>query len=90
MGTEIGARNLADHDRYNMLPAIAEIFNLDTTKHASLWRDRALVELNIAVLHSFKEDGVSIVDHHTALSSLNCLRRQKNQQEEKLQATGHG
>ncbi|MFJ8520139.1 nitric oxide synthase oxygenase [Lysinibacillus xylanilyticus] len=66
MGTEIGARNLADHDRYNMLPAIAEIFNLDTTKQASLWRDRALVELNIAVLHSFKENGVSIVDHHTA------------------------
>ncbi|MEY9973253.1 nitric-oxide synthase [Lysinibacillus sp. RC46] len=66
MGTEIGARNLADHERYNMLPAIAEIFNLDTTKQASLWRDRALVELNIAVLHSFKEDGVSIVDHHTA------------------------
>jgi nitric-oxide synthase len=66
MGTEIGARNLADHDRYNMLPAIAEVFNLDTTKQASLWRDRALVELNIAVLHSFKEQGVSIVDHHTA------------------------
>lgn len=66
MGTEIGARNLADYERYNMLPAIAEIFNLDTTKQASLWRDRALVELNMAVLHSFKEDGVSIVDHHTA------------------------
>lgn len=66
MGTEIGARNLADDDRYNMLPAIAEIFELDTTKQASLWRDRALVELNIAVLHSFKEDEVSIVDHHTA------------------------
>ncbi len=66
MGTEIGARNLADHDRYNMLPAIAEIIELDTTKQASLWRDRALVELNIAVLHSFKKDGVSIVDHHTA------------------------
>ena len=66
MGTEIGARNLADHDRYNMLPAIAKIFGQDTTKQASLWKDRALVELNIAVLHSFKEDGVSIVDHHTA------------------------
>ncbi|GLC90527.1 nitric oxide synthase oxygenase [Lysinibacillus piscis] len=66
MGTEIGARNLADYERYNLLPAIAEVFDLDTTKQASLWRDRALVELNIAVLHSFKEDGVSIVDHHTA------------------------
>ncbi len=66
MGTEIGARNLADQDRYNMLPAIAEIFGLDMTKQVSLWKDRALVELNIAVLHSFKENGVSIVDHHTA------------------------
>lgn len=28
MGTEIGARNLADPDRYNMLPAIAEILSL--------------------------------------------------------------
>ncbi|NAW45008.1 nitric oxide synthase, partial [Salmonella sp. gx-f4] len=28
--------------------------------------DRALLELNTAVLYSFKEDGVSIVDHHTA------------------------
>ena len=28
MGTEIGARNLADHERYNMLPAIAEILTL--------------------------------------------------------------
>ena len=25
-----------------------------------------MLELNTAVLHSFKEDGVSIVDHHTA------------------------
>ena len=66
MGTEIGARNLADHDRYNMLPAIADVFGLDTKKQATLWRDRALVELNIAVLYSFKENGVSIVDHHTA------------------------
>lgn len=29
MGTEIGARNLADHDRYNLLPAVAEMMNLD-------------------------------------------------------------
>lgn len=66
MGTEIGARNLADNDRYNMLPTIAEKMDLDTSSNASLWRDRALVELNVAVLYSFKEDGVSIVDHHTA------------------------
>ncbi|MDZ5471567.1 nitric oxide synthase oxygenase [Bacillus sp. 31A1R] len=66
MGTEIGARNLADDYRYNMLPKIAEQLNLDMNRNSSLWKDRALVELNIAVLHSYKNAGVSIVDHHTA------------------------
>ncbi len=66
MGTEIGARNLADAQRYNMLPRVAELMGLDTSREATLWKDKALVELNVAVLHSFKEQGVSIVDHHTA------------------------
>ncbi|WP_264738997.1 nitric oxide synthase oxygenase [Cytobacillus firmus] len=66
MGTEIGARNLADDFRYDMLPQIASLMGLDTRSHSSLWKDRALVELNAAVLHSFKKEGVSIVDHHTA------------------------
>ena len=33
-------------------------------------KDRALVELNIAVLHSFARQGVTIVDHHTASRQL--------------------
>jgi len=66
MGTEIGARNLADSGRFDMLPRVAALIGLDTTSEASLWRDRALVELNVAVLHSFKSRGVTIVDHHTA------------------------
>lgn len=66
MGTEIGARNLADELRYNMLPQISNLMELDNKNNISLWKDRALLELNTAVLHSFKEDGVSIVDHHTA------------------------
>jgi len=66
MGTEIGARNLADENRYNMLPAIGEAMGLQTKKSASLWKDKALVELNIAVLESFRQLGVTIVDHHTA------------------------
>ncbi|OAH54775.1 nitric oxide synthase [Domibacillus aminovorans] len=66
MGTEIGARNLADEWRYNMLPQIGSLMELDVRSNRSLWKDRALLELNKAVLHSFKEDGVSIVDHHTA------------------------
>lgn len=66
MGTEIGSRNLGDADRYDLLPVVARCLGLDTRSSRKLWRDRAMVELNIAVLHSFQEDGVTIVDHHTA------------------------
>lgn len=66
METEIGARNFADEYRYNMLPKVASLMGLNTESAASLWKDRALIELNQAILYSFKEDGVSIVDHHTA------------------------
>ncbi|GAA0688951.1 nitric oxide synthase oxygenase [Kitasatospora atroaurantiaca] len=65
MGTEIGARNLADADRYNLLTEVAGRLGLDTSTSRTLWRDRALVELNIAVLHSFQEAGVTMADHHT-------------------------
>ena len=65
LGTEIGARNLADADRYNMLPVVADRMGLDTSRESTLWRDRALVELNRAVLHSFEQAGVKMTDHHT-------------------------
>ncbi len=66
MGTEIGARNLADRDRYDQLPVIAERLGLDRRRPRSLWQDQALVELNVAVLHSFEREGVKLVDHHAA------------------------
>ncbi|BCY14705.1 nitric oxide synthase oxygenase [Actinoplanes sp. L3-i22] len=65
LGTEIGARNLADADRYDLLPVLAGRLGLDTTRESSLWRDRALLELNLAVLHSFEAAGVKMSDHHT-------------------------
>ncbi|NUR29967.1 MAG: nitric oxide synthase oxygenase [Catenulispora sp.] len=65
MGTEIGARNLADADRYDQLPVIAARMGLDTSRESTLWRDRALLELNRAVLWSFEQAGVKIADHHT-------------------------
>jgi nitric-oxide synthase, bacterial len=66
MGTEIGARNLGDVQRYNLLPVVAEKMGLNTNSDRFLWKDRALVELNVAVLSSFAKCGVMIVDHHTA------------------------
>jgi nitric-oxide synthase len=65
MGTEIGARNLADSDRYDLLPEIARRLGLDTRSERTLWKDRALVELNLAVLWSYEQAGVTIADHHT-------------------------
>jgi nitric-oxide synthase len=65
MGTEIGARNLGDSERYALVPEVAERMGLDTSDETTLWRDRALVELNRAVLHSFRANGVTITDHHT-------------------------
>ncbi|KZR58164.1 nitric oxide synthase oxygenase [Pseudobacillus badius] len=86
MGTEIGARNLADEFRYNQLPLIAEKLELDTTKASTLWKDRALVELNTAVLHSFKCAGVSIVDHHTAAQQFKTF--EQNEEREGRGVTG--
>jgi len=63
MNTEI-ARNLVE--RYNILPKMAEKMGLDQKTNTTLWQDRALIELNVAVLYSFQKAGVTMVDHHTA------------------------
>lgn len=64
MGTEIASRNFADERRYDLLPAVADALRLD--RASKLWRDRALTELNEAVLYSYRRDRVTMVDHHTA------------------------
>ena len=64
MSTEIGARNLADGDRYDLLREVAEGMGLSTASDRTLWRDRAAVELTLAVQHSFDAAGVSVADHH--------------------------
>jgi nitric-oxide synthase, bacterial len=79
METEIGARNLADACRYDMLPKVASCMGLDTSRASTLWKDKALIELNIAVLHSFKEAGISIVDHHTAAQQFKVFENKEKQ-----------
>ena len=39
---------------------------LDRRRDRDLWKDKALVELNVAVLQSFERAGVKVVDHHAA------------------------
>lgn len=65
MGTEIGSRDFGDAGRYDELREIATHLGLSTVTDRNLWKDKALTELNLAVLHSFDAAGVSITDHHT-------------------------
>lgn len=66
MSTEIASRDFSDTNRYNMLPVIASHLGLECSRSEALWRDRAMLELNEAVLHSYAREGVRLVDHHTA------------------------
>ena len=77
--SEIGARNLSDTGRYNMLPTVAQKMELDTRSDRTLWKDRALLELTYAVLHSFRAHGVSILDHH-AVTRQFVLHEEREQQ----------
>src|SRR6185312_151529 len=65
MCTEIGSRDLGDEGRYNQLPEIAARMGLSIGSPRTLWKDRAVTELNAAVLYSYEMSGVKIADHHT-------------------------
>ncbi len=65
LGTEIGARNLVDTDRYDLLPVVAQRLGLDTGSERTLWRDQAMIEMVRAVQHSFDTAGVTMSDHHS-------------------------
>ncbi len=80
MGTEIGSRDLGDTGRYHQLPVIARHMGLSMASDRTLWKDRAMTELNIAVLHSFSTAGVTISDHHTeSFRFLQHLQREQRQ-----------
>ncbi len=67
MATEIASRDFADKKRYDVLADVSRAIGIRPDNRADpLWKDRALTELNGAVLHSFKQAGVTILDHHTA------------------------
>ncbi|XP_046680462.1 LOW QUALITY PROTEIN: nitric oxide synthase, salivary gland-like [Homalodisca vitripennis] len=78
MSTEIGARDLCDVNRYNLLETLATKMGLDTRTPVTLWKDKALIEANVAVLHSFQINNVTIVDHHTAAESF--MKHYENEQ----------
>ena len=78
MCTEIGSRNLGDTDRYDQLPVIARHMGLSTATERTLWKDKAMTELNLAVLHSFAAARVTLSDHHT--ESVRFLRHMEREE----------
>ena len=85
MGTEIGSRNLGDEYRYNLLPVIAEGLGLNR-RQFPLWKDRSLIVLNEAVLHSFDREGIRMVDHHNASHEFLKFCSREEQAGRKVQA----
>jgi nitric-oxide synthase, bacterial len=80
MCTEIGSRDLGDTGRYNQLPVIARHMGLPTASDRTLWKDKAMTELNLAVLHSFSAAGVTISDHHSeSVRFLKHMEREERQ-----------
>ncbi|RXN16225.1 nitric oxide inducible-like protein [Labeo rohita] len=69
MGTEIGVRDFCDVQRYNVLERVGQLMGLETRKLSSLWKDQALVAINVAVIHSYQKHKVTITDHHSASES---------------------
>ena len=81
VGTEVASRDFLDPQRYNLLRPLGEAMGVDMSSNATLWKVRAVcmfisectqcfqdevaLELNKAVLHSYKMAGVTIVDHFT-------------------------
>lgn len=78
MSSEIGMRDLCDPHRYNILEDVAVCMDLDTRTTSSLWKDKAAVEINVAVLHSYQLAKVTIVDHHAATASF--MKHLENEQ----------
>ena len=64
-GTEVASRDFLDPQRYNLLEPLGMAMGLDMSSNTTLWKDEVALELNRAVLISYKEAGVSIVDHFT-------------------------
>ena len=66
-------------ERYDKGKEIAECFGIDTSTTASMWKEASFTELNRAVVHSFLQQKLSVVDHYTASDQFmtHCRREKK-------------
>jgi nitric oxide synthase oxygenase domain/subunit len=47
-----------DNCRYNLCAPVARCLGLEPNNDATMWKDRAIVEVTAAVMHSFREAGM--------------------------------
>ena len=57
------------HSKSN-LQEVGDALGFDTSNNATLWKDRVALEMNLAVLHSFKLANATIVDQVETLLQL--------------------
>ena len=69
MSTEISGRNFTDPYRYDYKMQIATDLGLNTDSNLSLWFEKVQTILNEAVIYSYSQMKVSIVDQYTASES---------------------
>ena len=85
----MASRDFLDPQRYNLLRPLGEAMGVDMSSNATLWKvgavrmfisecsqccqDEVALELNKAVLHSYKMAGVSMVDHFTQADQVNII-----------------
>lgn len=80
MVNEIAVRNFTDSYRYNLLETFAEAMGFDNLRNTSFNKDRVMVEINDAVYQSFRQAGVSMVDHLTASKQFEQFEHNETQQ----------
>ena len=80
MVNEIAVRNFTDSYRYNLLEKFAKAMGFSNLRNTSFNKDRVLVEINDAVYQSFKNAGVSMVDHLTAAKQFEKFEQAEQQQ----------
>ena len=60
---EIATRDFLDTQRYNLAEVVGKVMHLDMSNRSTFWMDRVSIELNVAVLHSFKVSLTSLYDN---------------------------
>ena len=82
------SKDFTDQDRYNLIEDIAASMGITNMSNRELWKDKVQND-NRAILHSFEQDGVRMMDHHT-LSEWFLKFERMRKKDERCMQNGHG